>query len=82
MPAAPMIDMSAVKKFIVDELLYGDEQELGPETNLIETGVIDSMSLLRLIGFLEERFGVEVPDEAVIPDNFRSLKAIEAFLTQ
>jgi len=77
-----VIDMSAVKKFIADELLYGDEQGFGYDTNLIDAGVIDSMSLLRLIAFLEERFQIQVPDEAVIPDNFRSLSAIEGFLTR
>jgi acyl carrier protein len=82
MAAERVIDMAAVKKFISEELLYGDEQGLEPETNLIETGVIDSMSLLRLIAFLEERFQIEVPDEAVLPDNFRSLSAMERFLVQ
>lgn len=82
MAAQPVIDMADVRKFISDELLYGDELELKPETNLIEAGVIDSMSLLRLIAFLEERFQIEVPDEAVLPDNFRSLNAIERFLMQ
>lgn len=77
-----VIDMAAVKNFIAAELLYGDDQGLDYETNLIDSGVIDSMSLLRLISFLEEHFQIQVPDEAVIPDNFRSLSAIETFLTR
>ncbi len=82
MAADRVIDMAAVKTFIANELLYGDEQGLGYDTNLLDTGVIDSMSLLRLIAFLEEHFQIQVPDEAVIPDNFRSLSAIETFLAQ
>jgi len=82
MAADRVIDMAAVKNFIAGELLYGDDQGLDYETNLIDSGVIDSMSLLRLISFLEEHFQIQVPDEAVIPDNFRSLSAIESFLTQ
>ncbi len=82
MAADRVIDMAAVKTFIAHELLYGDEQGLGYDTNLLDTGVIDSMSLLRLIAFLEEHFQIQVPDEAVIPDNFRSLSAIETFLAQ
>lgn len=80
MVAERVVDMAAVKNFIASELLYGDDQGLGYETNLIDSGVIDSMSLLRLISFLEEHFEIQVPDEAVIPDNFRSLSAIETFL--
>lgn len=82
MAADRVIDMAAVKSFIAGELLYGDDQGLGYDTNLIDSGVIDSMSLLRLISFLEEHFQIQVPDEAVIPDNFRSLSAIETFLTR
>ena len=82
MAADRVADMAAVKNFIANELLYGDEQGLGYDTNLLDSGVIDSMSLLRLISFLEEHFQIQVPDEAVIPDNFRSLSAIETFLSR
>lgn len=82
MAADRVADMAAVKTFIANELLYGDDQGLSYDTNLLDTGVIDSMSLLRLISFLEEHFQIQVPDEAVIPDNFRSLSAIESFLSR
>ena len=58
MAADRVIDMAAVKNFIAGELLYGDDQGLDYETNLIDSGVIDSMSLLRLISFLEEHFHI------------------------
>ena len=48
---------SIVTEFIVEEILYGDE-ELEPDEDLFEAGVLDSMSFLRLIDFLEQRFGV------------------------
>ena len=48
---------SIVTEFIVEEILYGDE-ELGPDEDLFEAGVLDSMTFLRLIDFLEQRFGV------------------------
>jgi len=48
--------------------------------NLIESGVIDSMTLLRLTSFLEEQYGIEIPDEDIVAENFRSLGSIEAFV--
>ena len=72
--------VQAVKGFVRDELSYGADESISFEADLIEQGVIDSMSLLRLVAFLEERFQIEVRDEDLVPENFRSFAAIEAFV--
>ena len=56
-----------VRGFILSEFLEGeDPSELDDSTPLVSTGVIDSVATLRLITFLEEKFGIRVdPDEAV-----------------
>lgn len=74
------MDLSSVQKFINSELLYREDQAIDHTLNLIESGVIDSMTLLRLVSFLESQYGIEIPDEEILPDNFRSLASIEAFL--
>jgi len=80
MPSESTVDLSAVRKFINGELLYREDQQIDPQANLIESGVIDSMTLLRLISFLEENYHIEIPDQEIMPDNFRSMSAIETFL--
>jgi acyl carrier protein len=62
-----------LEKFIVDELLLGQRTKIDPEESLTSTGVIDSLSLLRLISFIEETFNVEVEDTELSPDNFETL---------
>jgi acyl carrier protein len=52
----------------------------GPNEDLIGLGVIDSMTLLKLVSFMEERFDICVLDEDISARNFRSLIAMEAFL--
>lgn len=69
----------AVLRFVRSELAY-DDADVGESTDLIGAGVIDSMSLLRLVSFLEERFGIEVDDESLVPDNFRSIESIESYV--
>jgi acyl carrier protein len=73
-------DLSSVRRFINTELLYREDQRIDPTVNLIESGVIDSMALLRLTSFLEEHYGIEIPDEDIIAANFRSLASIETFV--
>ena len=48
---------SIVTEFIVEEILYGDG-DLEPDEDLFDAGVLDSMTFLRMIDFLEQRFGV------------------------
>jgi acyl carrier protein len=47
---------------------------------LLETGVLDSLSLLRLVIFVEERFGIVVDDVDLVPEHFASVDAICAYL--
>lgn len=50
-----------VQDFILEEFLRGeDPQELTPRTPLITGGILDSISTLKLVVFLEERFGITV----------------------
>ena len=53
---------------------------LSNTTQLLETGVLDSLSLLRLVIFVEERFGIMVDDVDLVPEHFASVDAICAYL--
>ena len=53
---------------------------LGNETSLLETGILDSLSLLRLVVFIQERFGVVVEDLDLVPEHFTSVDTICAYL--
>ena len=68
-------------RFVRDELVGGAEGAAVDEnTSLIDEGYIDSMALMRLITFVEDRTGVRIPDDEVLPDNFQSVTSIEALV--
>lgn len=72
---------SSVEKFILDELLSGSRtQKIDPDESLVISGILDSLSLLRLISFLEENFNVMVDDDEVVSENFETLNVIKAFV--
>lgn len=56
----------AVKDFILEEFLPGeDPNELRDDTPLITGGILDSIATLKLVAFVEERYGIELqPHEA------------------
>ena len=71
-----------LERFIVDELMMGDQNtRIDPDASLINSGVVDSLALLRLIAFVEEQFGVTVEDDEVMPENFETLSIIESFVS-
>ena len=53
---------------------------LSNEMSLIEAGILDSLSLLRLVVFLDEQFKITVDEVDVVPENFDSVNAICAYL--
>lgn len=70
-----------IERFLVDEILLGDRQtKIDPDQLLIDAGILDSLSLLRLITFVEEQFGVMIDDSEVVPDNFQSINMTRAFI--
>ena len=48
--------------------------------NLFETGIVDSAGLISFIGFVEAKFGLSIPDEDLLPENFVSLSAIATYI--
>ena len=53
---------------------------LANDTPLLDSGILDSLSLLRMVVFLEERFEITMGDADVLPENFASVNAICAYL--
>jgi acyl carrier protein len=49
------------------------------DANLIDTGLIDSMSLVELFIALEEEFGINVADEDLDLNDFRTMNSVTRF---
>lgn len=58
------------------------DRPLAPGENLLGSGILDSMSLLKLVTFLEERFGFEVRESEIVPDNFGSLEKLRDYVSR
>ena len=71
-----------LKQFLIREVLEGDAEGLASDTPLLELGLIDSLSMMSLLAFIDAELGIRVPDDAVRPENFASLAAISGFLVR
>ena len=71
-----------IKEFIIENFLFGEENDLNDDTSFLEEGIIDSTGVLELIEFLEEEFEIEIDDEDMIPENLDSLNNLEIFIAK
>jgi len=69
-----------LRHFIVENFLLGQNVPFSDGNSLIERGLVDSTGVLELVAFLEERFGIGVADEEIVPDNLDSVDNLARFL--
>ena len=67
-----------IRTFIVENLLSG--KDVADDDDLLLSGLLDSMSVMRLVLHLETALGVKVPPEDVVIENFTSIETIAAYL--
>lgn len=74
---------ATIRTFIVENFLFGDESHpLPADLSLIDNDLIDSTGILELVGFLEERFGIQVADADIVPTNLDTIDRISGFITR
>ena len=72
---------SIINQFISRELVTNPESlPLNNDAELLETQIIDSLSMLRLVLFIEQQFGVVVSFDEIVPANFRTINTICNYL--
>ncbi len=78
-----MSSKDQIKEFILSDLVKDKNfTELADSDPLIETGIIDSLGIMKLIGFLEDNLNIQVSDNELIPENFSSIEAISELVSK
>jgi len=68
---------SAVLDYVKNEYLDDDdEEEIGVDSPLITSGIVDSFSMVSLKVFLEKKYGVQIPDAKATPEAFDTVRGI------
>lgn len=69
--------MKEIKTFILEIFLPGTpENEMADDIKLLDTGIIDSVSMLMLINHLEDTYKIVFDVEEIERDRFNTLKSI------
>ncbi|EAL7805566.1 acyl carrier protein [Campylobacter jejuni] len=71
--------MHIVKSFF-QNIGKGDVDETCED--LISLGIVDSLTIMALVGEIEKYYGVEVDFDYLVPENFINFRAIEDMINQ
>ena len=72
---------STLINFIVNDLSRDKGlQDLSPDDDLLESSLVDSLGIMRLVAHIEKQFGFSVPSEDVVIENFINVRAIVDYL--
>lgn len=82
-PHAPIDIKAVVHEFLLREFLPGeDPAELTDQTPLISGAILDSISTLKLVNFLEQRFDVTVEAHEADIDHLDTLDRIARMIAR
>lgn len=70
-----------LRSFILNQYLSGENADkLDLNDNLIDTGILDSMTLMKFISYLEKKHNIKITNDELTPDNFESIEVIARFI--
>ena len=73
----------ALIQYIKENLLVGQSDiELLPEDDLLGSGLVDSMGMMKLIGHIETEYKLTIPPQDMTIENFMTVEAISTYLQQ
>ncbi len=69
-----------LRDFIFQELIFvADTAQFSDDDDLLEAG-LDSMGIMRLILFIEDEYGISLPDTEIEPDNVQNFNVLEQWI--
>ncbi len=69
-----------IRKFIVEKFLFNCGDQLNDEDSLLETNTVDSVGILEIVSFIENRFNLKIEDEELTAENLDSINKIASFI--
>ena len=66
--------------FVSERFLNGKGEGLGPDTPLLELRILDSLTIVELYAFVEQRYGVKLDDGTVRPKELSTIRFLSELI--
>jgi acyl carrier protein len=74
--------LSSIREYIVSTWLSGDARGFDDDTDLQESGILDSFATLALVAFLDESFQARLDPADISSETFRTVRSIAQLTIQ
>jgi acyl carrier protein len=71
-----------IKDFVLAKFPLARRRGIKESEPLLDAGILDSMGVLELVGFVEQEFAIRVSDDELVPENFESIERIAGFVSR
>jgi acyl carrier protein len=70
-----------IRKYVAEDILFSsDGYPYSDDASFLGEGILNSMNILELVMFVEEKFHLKLPDQDIIPENFDSIGKLSAYI--
>lgn len=69
-----------VRNHIAENILFSKSYPYPDNASFLENSILDSMNVMELVLFLEEKIGIQVEDYEIVPENFDSVSRLADYV--
>jgi acyl carrier protein len=67
-----------IREFLIKQ--FPAAAQIGVQDPLLENGIVDSLGVLDVVGFIEQTFSLTVADDELVPENFATIERLCQFV--
>lgn len=68
---------SLLKQFVISEIVVDTTcADIRETESLIDNGILDSLGIIKILTFIEDKFSIKISDDELVPENFETLYSI------
>lgn len=71
-----------IRRYLCRDLIRDPDMELGSDEPIFSSGLLSSLSVIRLMHFLEDRYGISISIGSVVIDDFDTLARIQSLVVR
>jgi acyl carrier protein len=71
-----------MQAFLVDKIQELAFESVKSNDSLWKSGILDSITIVEFAVEIEQKYGIEIPFDEIIEDNFETLEKLMAYITR
>ncbi len=68
-----------LKSFIIENY-HLDDSQFSSDQSLVNSGIIDSMGIIEIVSFIEDKYDIIIDDEEINTENFETVNNMVMFI--